>query len=146
VGLHARRVLIADSDSSVRQQLYRALLAVDVFSDVVSSVPAALEKLDLEAYGVVLVDIALAGGDPEEVLARIASLPGTARPVVLVVALNPTAARSLDVDVVQIVLRKPLGLRQTVEVIRSCVENAPTRSQLSDRGDDGRGDSDQLTS
>jgi DNA-binding NtrC family response regulator len=136
--LHARRVLIADSDSTVRQQLYAALLAVDVLSDVVSSVPDAIDKLDAGDYGVVLVDIALPGGDLEQVLARIARFPE--RPVVLVAALHPAAARALDVEIVQIVMRKPLGLRQTVEVIRSCVENALTHRAPAETDNDGNGD------
>jgi DNA-binding response OmpR family regulator len=122
--MHAPRVLIADADPHVRQQLFATLLAADVFSDCVGSVPDALEKLRDEPYGVVLIDIALPGGDAEQVVARIAELGHDRRPVVLVVASNPAAARSLDVDVVQIVLRKPIALRQTVDVIRSCVQNA----------------------
>lgn len=119
-----RRVLIADSDPAVRGQLFSALLAVDVFCDLAASVPDACQKLEVDSYGVILIDISLGGGLPEDVLARIAQLPAPRRPVVLVVASNAASARSLDVDVVQIVLRKPLALRQTVDVIRSCVENA----------------------
>ena len=36
----------------------------------------------------------------------------------------PQMNRNRTVDVVQIVLRKPVALRQTVDVIRSCVQNA----------------------
>jgi CheY-like chemotaxis protein len=90
----------------------------------------------------VLIDIGLPGGDPEQLLTRIASLPTATRPVVLVVASNPAAARSLDVDVVQIVLRRPLSLRQTVDVIRSCVENTLARPDDAD----GSGKGDQLIS
>jgi DNA-binding response OmpR family regulator len=121
-------VLIADSDPHLRQAVYSALLAVDVFSDCVSTVPDALEKLRDDSYGLIALDIALPGGDPEQIVARIAELPRDARPVVLVLASNPASARSLDVDVVQIVLRKPIALRQTVELIRSCVQNAPART------------------
>jgi hypothetical protein len=69
------------------------------------------------------------------------------RPVVLVLAANPTSARSLDVDVVQIVLRKPIALRQTVELIRSCVYSASVRVVPGENGDsDGDGDGDHATS
>jgi DNA-binding NtrC family response regulator len=130
--LNGRRVLIADSDAAVRQHLFSALLAVDVFSDCVSSVPDALARIGEESYGVVMIDIGLPGGNPELVIGAIARQPVGVRPVVLVVAANPALARSLDVDVVQIVLRKPLALRQTVDVIRSCVENSLTRVELGD--------------
>lgn len=141
--MHAPRVLIADSDPQLRQLVFSALLAMDVFSDCVSSVPDALEKLRDEAYGVVVIDVALPGGDPEQVVARIAELGRADRPVVLVLASNPAAARSLDVDIVQIVLRKPVALRQTVELIRSCVQSAPARVAPPDDGD---GDGPHATS
>ena len=132
---HASRVLIADSDPHLRQLLYSALLAGDVFSDCVATVPDALDKLREEPYGVILVDVGLPGGDPEQIVAAIAALGGQQRPVVIVLASNPAAARSLDIDVVQIVLRKPLALRQTVELIRSCVQNAAIKA-----AEDGDGD------
>lgn len=144
--LTSRRVLIADSDPAVRQQLSSALLAVDVFSDVVANVADALEKLDGQAYGVVLVDIALAGGMLEEVLARIARIPTQRRPIVLVAAANAASARSLDVEIVQFVLRRPLSLHQTVDVIRSCVENVVSRTDAVETDGDGQGNGDQLTS
>lgn len=135
----ASRVLIADSDPNLRQLLYGALLAADVFSDCVSSVPDALEKLREEPYGVVLVDVSLPGGNAEQVVAAIAKLRRSTRPVVLVLASNPAAARSLDVDIVQIVLRKPLALRQTVALIRSCVESTAAVSVAEDGDGDGPG-------
>ena len=135
----AARVLIADSDPHLRQLLYSALLAVDVFSDCVSTVPDALEKLAGEPYGVILVDVGLPGGNAEQIVSAIAALKQAQRPVVLVLASNPTAARSLDIDVVQIVLRKPLALRQTVELIRSCVQSATVADT-----DEEESDSDQI--
>ncbi|HEY0371389.1 MAG TPA: response regulator [Thermoanaerobaculia bacterium] len=145
--MHASRVLIADSDPQLRQLVYSELLALDVFADCVSNVPDALQKVRDEPYGVVVVDIALPGGDPEQILARIAQIVRDERPVVLVLAANPTSARSLDVDVVQIVLRKPIALRQTVELIRSCVYSASVRVVPGENGDsDGDGDGDHATS
>ena len=139
----APRVLIADSDPHLRQTIYSALLAVDVFSDCVGSVPDALQKLRDEPYGVVVVDIALPGGDAEQVVGCIAAMARNHRPVVLVLAANPSTARSLDVDVVQIVLRKPIALRQTVDLIRSCVQNATLARVVGPNGDgDGDGDGD----
>ena len=137
-------MLIADSDPQLRQLLYSALLAVDVFSDCVGTVPDAVSRLHDEPYGVVLVDIALPGGNAEQIVARIAEIHRDTRPVVLVLASNPASARSLDIDIVQIVLRKPLALRSTVELIRSCVQSASARSMPAE--EEGSGDSDQLVS
>jgi len=133
--IHAPRVLIADSDPQLRHLVFSELLAVDVFSDCVSNVADALEKLREEPYGVVVVDVGLPGGDAEQIVAQIGELPRNERPVVLVLATNPTSARSLDVDIVQIVLRKPIALRQTVELIRSCVNSASARMAPPEDGD-----------
>lgn len=140
---HAPRVLIADSDPHLRQLLYSALLAVDVFSDSVSNVPDALQRIREEPYGVIVVDVGLPGGNAEQVVSAIAEVRYARRPVVLVLASNPAAARSLDVDIVQIVLRKPLALRQTVALIRSCVTSA---SFVMAEDGDGDGDGDHALS
>ena len=140
---HTPRVLIADSDPHLRQLLYSALLAADVFSDSVSNVPDALQRIREEPYAVIVVDVGLPGGNAEQIVAAIAEVRYARRPVVLVLASNPAAARSLDVDIVQIVLRKPLALRQTVAVIRSCVASA--NFAMAEDGD-GEGDGDHVTS
>lgn len=111
-----------------------------MFSDCVATVDDALDKLNEETYGVVLVDIGLSGGNAEDVVSRIARLHRDTRPVVLVLAANPAAARSLDIDIVQIVLRKPLALRSTVGLIKSCVQSTSARPRIED------GDGDHATS
>jgi DNA-binding response OmpR family regulator len=123
VGVNASRVLIADGDAALRQQLFSALLSLDVFSDSVTTTAEALTRLSEERYGVVVVDVLLPA-DVAHVIAHIGSMPIAERPVVLVLANNPEAARSLDVEIVQIVLRKPVNLPQLVDVVRSCVRNA----------------------
>lgn len=121
------RVLIAEGDPTVRRQLYSALLDENVFSDSVLSCAEALEKLQEEAYGVVVLD-ALLNGDVEAVVRRIAVQPQRERPVVIVLAARPESANTLDVETVQIVLRRPIHLRQLVDVVASClraVQGAP---------------------
>jgi DNA-binding response OmpR family regulator len=123
VGVNASRVLIADGDAGLRQQLVSALLSLDVFSDSVATTAEALTRLTEQRYGVVVVDVLLPT-DVAHVIAHIASMPVMERPIVLVLANNPEAARSLDVEIVQIVLRKPVSLPQLVDVVRSCVRSA----------------------
>jgi DNA-binding response OmpR family regulator len=139
-----RRVLIADADAALRQQLSATLLALDIFSDTVTNTTDALAKLRDEDYGVVVIDVALPAGDVDDVIACIAKMQVTQRPVVLVLAANPEAARTLDVDIVQIVLRRPVNLSQLVDVVKSCLRNGC-------KGDDGAprrttGKSDYLVS
>ena len=122
MGVNASRVLIADGDAALRQQLFSALLTHDIYCDSVTTAAEALKKLGEERYGVVVVDVSL-HTDIVHVISHIASMPAAQRPVVLVLANNPEATRSLDVEIVQIVLRKPINLPQLVDVVRSCVRS-----------------------
>jgi DNA-binding NtrC family response regulator len=117
------RVLIADADPGLRHSLNKRLLDAEVFADSVADGKMALEALAASSYAVVILDLALPQLNSERVLDAIAAMPANTRPVVLVLAGRSTA-RSLDVDVVQIVLRKPCNLVQLSEIIQSCVKSA----------------------
>jgi DNA-binding response OmpR family regulator len=123
MGVDVSRVLIADGDAALRQQLSGALLNLHVYSDVVRTTEEALTHLAEHEYGVLVIDVALAVGDVERVIAHIESMPALQRPVVLVLAANPESARSLDVEIVQIVLRRPVNLPQLVDLVRSCIRS-----------------------
>jgi two-component system response regulator ResD len=124
MGAESRRVLIADADAAIRQQLFSGLLEVDIFSDCASNTEDAIEKLDAERYGLLVIDVALPNGNVEDVIGRIQQMAPAQRPVVLVLAAKPEAARTLDVDIVQIVLRRPIVVRQLVDLVRSCLRSA----------------------
>jgi len=91
------------------------------------------------------MDVALPPGDAELIVARIARMPATLRPVVLVLAANPEAARSLDVEIVQIVLRRPVNLAQLVDLVRSCIRNSSPRTAAL-VAEQGSGSGPQVTS
>ncbi len=129
MGVESRRVLIADADAGIRQQLFSGLLELDIFSDCVANTQDAIEKLDAERYGLLVIDVALPDGNVEDVIGRIQRMAPAQRPVVLVLAAKPEAARTLDVDIVQIVLRRPIVLRQLVDLIRSCLRSAGSRME-----------------
>ncbi len=124
MGAEGRRVLIADGDMPLRQQLFSALLENDIYSDCVANTAEAIRKLNEETYGLIVIDVALPEGDVDKVIARIHQMPLALRPVVLVLAAKPEAARTLDVDIVQIVLRRPVVVSQLVELVRSCLRSA----------------------
>jgi DNA-binding response OmpR family regulator len=126
MSLDVPRVLIADGDAPVRQQLFSTLLTHDIFSDCVAGMSDALTRLRGEKYGVVVLDISL--GEIEPVIECISAMPAGARPVVLVLARSSEAARALDVEIVQIVLRKPVNLPQLVDVVRSCIRGSAVRA------------------
>lgn len=117
------RVLIADADAVLRRNLNKRLLDAEVFADCVADGRMALEALEASSYAVVILDLALLHVSSERVLEAIAAMPPASRPVVLVLAAR-SDARSLDVDVVQIVLRKPCNLAQLSEIVQSCVKSA----------------------
>ena len=123
------RVLIADRDVEVRQQLSTALLEVDIFSDCVDTTKDAVARLASDRYGVVVVDTELPPGDVEAVIRCVAALPAVGRPVVLALSAAPESARSLDVDIVQIVLRRPVMLRQLVALVSSCLRNVALKAR-----------------
>ena len=116
------RVLIADADPGIRRGLNQRLLDAEVFADTAADGKDAVERLKETSYAVVVLDLQLQQVSSERVLDFIAALPREERPVVLVLA--RTSARSLDVDVVQIVLRKPCDLQQLADIVHSCVRNA----------------------
>lgn len=129
------RVLIADADMALRQALFSALLHLDVFSDTVGTTTDALAKLSEEPYGVLVIDVGLPFGDVESVIGAVARMPVSKRPVVLVLAANPEATRGLDVEIVQIVLRKPALLSQLVDVVVSCSRSSRDRGASDDQTD-----------
>ena len=115
---------------------------MDVFSDCVSTAADALAKLDDAEYGLVIADMDMPSRGVERIVSRVAELPADKRPIVLVVAGSAEAARSLDVEIVQIVLRRPVNVRQIVDLIASCLRssNAPRRRGNVEAGGSEDGD------
>lgn len=133
MGADLPRVLIADPDAGLRRQLSGALLDGHVLSDCVTNTTDAIGKLEQAVYDVLVLDVSLQYGDVERVIARVANMPAATRPVVLILAANPEAARSLDVEIVQIVLRKPVNLPHLVEMVRSCIRSSRGHAEAAPR-------------
>lgn len=119
------RVLIADGDPAWRQRLFTRLLELDIFSDCVGTGQDALRQLHDIRYTVVIVDLGLPGIEAMQVLAAIALM--NAPPVVFATA-HDEAARELEVENVQMVLRKPVDLDQIAELVRNCVRTVALRA------------------
>src|SRR3954466_16107391 len=114
------RVLIADGDAVLRRQLYKRLLDHDVFSDCVPDGVSALRALDERQYTLVVLDVGLEKADGYQVLDRIRSIATAERPIVLVTMTNQDS-RQLDVELVQVVLRKPIRIADVTDLVRSCL-------------------------
>ncbi len=119
------RVLIIDVDPDVRRRLSLKLLQNLVRADSVSTANDALESLGQRSYAFVLLDAALPGRGVAEVLERATAIPVKERPIIVVTAMSMESARGLDVELVQIVLRKPLDVDAVAEIIGSCVRQTP---------------------
>ncbi|HUP46316.1 MAG TPA: hypothetical protein VM779_12470 [Thermoanaerobaculia bacterium] len=121
--LPGERVLIADGDAALRQHIYSKLLGANVFADCVMDGRSAIAHLRESGYAVILLDIGLPNVGAERVLEFVRQAAPGERPVILVLG-EVSAARSLDVDLVQIVIRKPCDLSQLSDLVQSCVRRA----------------------
>lgn len=136
--------MIADTDAGLRERLYGRLLDIDVFSDCVNNGPDALRKLEESRFGLVIADVGLPDDGIEAIVARIASMQPAERPIVLVLSPRPELTRSLNADIVQIVLRRPVDVPQLIELVRNCFRNSST-ARRDRRDEDGDGDGTQAT-
>ena len=123
----AIRVLIADGDASLRQQLNSALVLAGVSAHCTNNCEQAIDTLHERDYSVIVLDVDLPGGAVGQVVSAIAAQ--RTLPVVIVLA-GPDAAHALDVDIAQIILRRPVRLTQIVDIIRSCARERPRQPQL----------------
>lgn len=83
-------------------------------------------------YSLIVADTGLPADGIGKVVARIAQMEASRRPIVLVLADTPESGRSLDVEIVQILLRRPVDVGQLVDLIGSCLRNAGGRRKAAD--------------
>jgi DNA-binding response OmpR family regulator len=117
------RVLVADSDERLRAAVFRALLERDVFCDCVSSGGDAIEQLAGRPYALVILDFSLPHAGAVAVIESLRTMSATARP--MVIATGDVDA-SADSDLVQMVFRRPLRVRDLADVVDSCVAQVCT--------------------
>lgn len=119
------RVLIIDVDPDVRRRLSVKLLQNLVHADCVSNANDALENLGQRGYAFVLLDTALPDRGVADVLERATAMPVKERPIIVATTASMDSARGLDVELVQIVLRKPIDVDAVAEIIGNCVRQTP---------------------
>jgi DNA-binding response OmpR family regulator len=133
---HEQRVLIAEGDERLRRKLYGMLLDRDIFSDCVSDSADAIEKLRNAEYALVLLDLSLPPNGAEEVMRSVAAIAPARRPFILAIATHHDA-RGLDVELVQIVLRKPFDTANTADIVQSCLSSVRRRESPATGADGG---------
>src|SRR5689334_5958616 len=103
---HNARVLLVDGDEVVRASLSEALVDRDVFCDAAVSARDALVQLGKRAYALVLLHLEMASS--QSVLDCIRGMRGSRRPIVLMTANVRSPKDTIDTELVQIIIRRPL--------------------------------------
>jgi len=119
------RILIIEHDNALRQTLYRGMLDLELFSDCASDAREAAGFLAERRYSIVILDVAVAGG-PDGVIAAVQRIPNGERPIVLA-TVEPDNVGGVDAECVQVVIRRPLRVRDIAELARACVDASGRR-------------------
>ena len=119
------RILIIEHDNALRQTLYRGMLDLDLFSDCASDAREAVGFLSQRHYSIVVLDVAVTGGS-DGVIAAVQRMPNGERPIVLATA-EPDNLGRVDAECVQVVIRRPLHVRDIAELARACVDASGRR-------------------
>jgi DNA-binding NtrC family response regulator len=120
----SKDVLIAEEDAETRRSICAALQRRDLSCDAAPNAEGAIECLSHNNYAVVLLDLstsyeevfeALNAADPRRV--------STTRKPIVVVLISFDARRGLPVmgEGVHALLRKPVELRDLVELVAGCI-------------------------
>ncbi len=120
------RVLVADGQEIVRSAMFRALLERDVFCDCVASGGDAITCLGDRDYAVMILDFALPHAGAAAVIETLRFLPAERRPIVIATAASGEGGSEGDTDLVQMIVRKPLRIRDLADMVESCVGQART--------------------
>src|SRR6266542_4299220 len=119
------RILIVQHDNALRQTLYRAMLDLELFSDCASDAREAVGFLSQRPYSIVVLDVAVTGVS-DGVIAAVQRIPNGERPIVLATA-EPDHLGHVDAECVQVVIRRPLRVRDIAELARACVDASDRR-------------------
>jgi len=117
------RVLVADSDERFRMAVFRALLERDVFCDCVGAGGEAIARLGERPYALVILDFSLPHAGAIAVIESLRTIIAAERP--MVIATGDIDA-SADSDLVQMVFRRPLRVRDLAAVVDACVGHVCT--------------------
>lgn len=120
------RVLIAEAETTSQQAIHQGLLDADVPADVALDTTAVIQCLQKKRYDVLLLDLADPLIDPQGVLGSLAALDPAQQPIVIALG-TAEAARSLESELVHVVIRKPVSLAQLVPIVQTCVRELARR-------------------
>ncbi len=113
---------------ALRRKLYSTLLQENIFSDCASDGQTLFDYLAQRSYAVVLLDFSLPFAEPAGVLDRIRDLPVSERPVVIAM-MGEDESQTIDLDIVQVILRRPFNAGHVAEIVESCQRAMSARAR-----------------
>lgn len=122
-----KRVLVVDDDAGTRKLLSTVLLGRGLVVDEAENGQEALELIESQPYGVIVLDLLMPVIDGLTVMEKLGAV--TPRPVVLVVTgAAHEIADQLDAATVHGIIRKPFDAEEIANVVAACAE---IRSRMS---------------
>lgn len=117
-----RRVLIADDDPSIRRLLETLVRREGIGVDSARDGAEAIELLQQNRYGVILLDLMMPGVDGFDVIDWLAAHPRDDKEVVFVIsAYADQTVRKVDTSVVAGVIHKPFDVSDVASLIRHII-------------------------
>lgn len=116
-------VLIVDDDDRERQMICIAFTKAGLACDEANHGLAALEKLRMTDYLLVLLDLMMPRLDAAGVLEafQVWQRAPERKPIILIMTGFPEAIDRLPADSVQAVIRKPFDLNELIPIVAGCV-------------------------
>ena len=115
-----KRILIVDDDDAIRTLLFTVLRRRGLQVDTARNGVEAMERCGNCRYSVVLLDLMMPLMSGWDVLARLAKIPASQRPFVIVLTAG-MEPRNLDPCLVAATLRKPFDIDMLVDTVSACL-------------------------
>ncbi|MCU1347424.1 MAG: hypothetical protein JWO56_454 [Acidobacteria bacterium] len=118
------RVLIIESDDALRVMLFTILRHQPLGVDTAASAEAALERVRICDYALILIDASLPGDECQQFLSRFREERPESTSFILAVR-DPRHEVFFEPDQVSAVLNKPLEVDTLAEIVRECALVVP---------------------
>lgn len=124
-----KRILIADDDATIRTLIHRVLRRRGWTSDVARDGVEALERLGECRYALLILDLMMPRMSGYELLDRVAEIPATRRPVVLLLTAG-NVPKQFDPAVVAGLVQKPFDIELLLDTVTGCLDAMEPAAQL----------------
>jgi DNA-binding response OmpR family regulator len=118
------RVLIIESDDALRVMLFTILRHQPLNVDTASTADAAMERVLSCDYAVIIIDMDIPNDESVSFLRSFRDERPQATSFIIAVR-DPATERSIDAQLVNAVLNKPLEIDTLSEVVRECANVIP---------------------